>query len=238
MPEKESKVSVSLEENQEIIDILNGVSLKWKYNVKKKNVNITSDKMNQSSSRENKFFELTFNKKHRDMVLDSYINHIMEKSKEISRNNEKKKKKVKLFTLNQERLLTLGLGRAGNIWRSINLDHPSTFDTLAMETDLKKMIMEDPLFIEIEELIEETEVTPAEVGEQLKKSEEPEIALRGLIDFLEKKKRENYERKKKESEKSTTNNLAVLKALNNKEQQELNAPKAKTLSLSLMGVAS
>lgn len=36
-------------------------------------------------------------------------------------------------------------------------------------------------------------VTPAEVGEQLLKNEEPDIALRGLIEFLERKKREGDE---------------------------------------------
>ena len=30
-----------------------------------------------------------------------------------------------------------------NVWRSVNLNHPATFRTLAMESDLKQVIMED-----------------------------------------------------------------------------------------------
>lgn len=41
-----------------------------------------------------------------------------------------------------------------------------------------------PLFPEVEDLIMESKVTPAEVGEQLMKNEDPDIALQGLIQFL------------------------------------------------------
>ncbi|XVE66995.1 hypothetical protein DITRI_Ditri08aG0125000 [Diplodiscus trichospermus] len=34
-------------------------------------------------------------------------------------------------------------GRRGDIWESLNLDHPATFETLAMDTDLKDKIMKD-----------------------------------------------------------------------------------------------
>lgn len=49
-------------------------------------------------------------------------------------------------------------------------------------------ITEHPLFSDIELLIETKKVSPAEVGEQLMKSEEAEVALRGLVEFLEAKK--------------------------------------------------
>ena len=52
-----------------------------------------------------------------------------------------------------------------------------------------------------EELIRTTEVTPAEVAEQLLKSDEPDVSLTGLISFLHTKRKENEEAKaKKEAE--------------------------------------
>ena len=45
-----------------------------------------------------------------------------------------------------------------------------------------------PIFSEIEDLILEAQVTPAEVGERLMKNEDPDIALQGLIQFLVEKK--------------------------------------------------
>ena len=47
------------------------------------------------------------------------------------------------------------------------------------------------LFSEIDELLEEVEATPAEIAEELMKSEDADIALGGLIKFLQNKKFES-----------------------------------------------
>lgn len=49
------------------------------------------------------------------------------------------------------------------------------------------------LYGDIEELIRSTEVTPADVAEQLLKSDEPDEVLRDLIEFLTDKRMENEE---------------------------------------------
>lgn len=46
------------------------------------------------------------------------------------------------------------------------------------------------LFHEIQGLIEEVEVTPAEVAEELMKNEEPDLSLTGLVAFLHQKKQQ------------------------------------------------
>ena len=46
---------------------------------------------------------------------------------------------MKLFMLGNDRMM----GHRGNPWQSVNLDHPATFDTLAMDTDDKKMVIND-----------------------------------------------------------------------------------------------
>ena len=61
-------------------------------------------------------------------------------------------------------------------------------------------IKEHLLFEEIEESIKTTQVTPAEVAEQLIKSDEHDIVLNGLIEFLKVKKIENEEAKAKKNE--------------------------------------
>ena len=49
------------------------------------------------------------------------------------------------------------------------------------------VIEENPLFGEIEELLTKVKATPAEIGGELMKSDDPEVSLHGLIDFLNKK---------------------------------------------------
>jgi chaperone BCS1 len=74
-------------------------------------------------------YELTFNQKHREKVLNSYLPYILDRAKAI--NDECKT--MKLYTVGYES------------WNSnaIILDHPMNFETLAMDCELKMALMED-----------------------------------------------------------------------------------------------
>ncbi|KAJ9128791.1 hypothetical protein P3X46_033671 [Hevea brasiliensis] len=137
LPKKENNISMSLEQNQEIIDTFNGVNVKWKFISREERVKYvpSPDLYSTMPVNERRFFELSFHNKHKNMVLDAYIKHVIKKSKEI----EDEKRTLKLFTLSLDRMT----GRRGDAWQSVNLDHPATFDTLAMEIEEKRMIMED-----------------------------------------------------------------------------------------------
>ncbi|KAH7851198.1 hypothetical protein Vadar_008489 [Vaccinium darrowii] len=279
-PEKEKQIKVWMEKNEELNDLFCGFQIKWRLvcqQVKGKYVAGPEDYYGGSIRQtEVRFFELVFHKKIKDKVIGEYLPYILEKSKILKEEN----KTLKLWTLKNERG-----GPRRNPWQSVNLDHPATFDTLAMESDAKETVMADlqraaaatamatvrvmdpfrhnqgssgvtlsgllnfidglwsscgderiivfttnhkekldpallrpgrmdmhihmsyctpcgfkmlaknylgisehPLFSEIELLIEMKKVTPAEIGEQLMKNEEAEIALRGLLEFLEEKK--------------------------------------------------
>ncbi|KAH7575048.1 hypothetical protein JRO89_XS02G0040000 [Xanthoceras sorbifolium] len=137
IPRKENKVSLSLEKNEEIVDVFNGVHFKWKLLSRRVPAKFLHDpdRFNSVVKSDVKSFELSFHGKHKEIVFATYIPHILEKSKEIN----EQKKKLKLFTLTFDRMT----GRRGDTWQSVNLDHPATFDTLALDLDARKMIMED-----------------------------------------------------------------------------------------------
>ncbi|KAL5563047.1 hypothetical protein UlMin_032794 [Ulmus minor] len=124
MPIKENKILMRMDTNEEIVDSYNGVNLKWKF-------------VSPQAPSALRFFELSFQKKHKDMVLNSYLPYVMEKAKEM----KVEVKTLKLFSL-KHGLLRLR-GSKQDMWESISLDHPSTFDTLAMDSELKREIMED-----------------------------------------------------------------------------------------------
>ncbi|KAH9696268.1 protein HYPER-SENSITIVITY-RELATED 4 [Citrus sinensis] len=115
LPKKESEVSLSVEKNQAVVDVFNGVRLKWKFELKPAPDQELCNNGNYMFKDRVPCFELRFHKKHKKTVLGTYIPHILKKSKEINHDT----------------------------WQSAILDHPSTFDTLAMVTDMKKMIMDD-----------------------------------------------------------------------------------------------
>ncbi|KAJ4972304.1 hypothetical protein NE237_005403 [Protea cynaroides] len=144
--EKEKNIKVSMGKNEDIIDTFDGIQFKWRLVCTQIESNDYHNPrhLNSTIRSEVRSFQLCFHKKYKEKVLASYLPYILEQSKSMKEEN----KTVKLLTVNWN-------GRRGNlddIWSSVNLDHPATFDTLAMDVELKKMIMEDlKMFVERKE---------------------------------------------------------------------------------------
>ncbi|GMI66062.1 hypothetical protein HRI_000275500 [Hibiscus trionum] len=117
------KFTFGLDTHSEMLDSFHGVPLKWKYNA---DVNTTNNNQHTSESR---WYELSFQKTHAEMVKSKYIPHVIDMAKRLKDRN----RLVKFHTIRRER------------WSSnaVKLDHPMTFDTLALDGDLKNTIMED-----------------------------------------------------------------------------------------------
>ncbi|CAN6864408.1 unnamed protein product [Brassica oleracea var. botrytis] len=73
------------------------------------------------------YFELSFDKKHKDLILNSYIPYVETKAKEI----RDERRILMLHSLNSLR------------WEPVILEHPSTFETMAMEDELKRDVITD-----------------------------------------------------------------------------------------------
>ncbi|PKI45203.1 hypothetical protein CRG98_034381 [Punica granatum] len=93
-PEKENEFNVSMEPNEEVIDVLHGVK-----------------------------------------VINSYLPQVVEVAKSL----RQEKKTLKLFTPSFEHMY----GNLLDAWTPVNLDHPAMFETLAMDSEIKKTILED-----------------------------------------------------------------------------------------------
>ncbi|BAD52668.1 BCS1 protein precursor-like [Oryza sativa Japonica Group] len=72
-------------------------------------------------------FEMSFHKKHKDKALNSYLPHILATAKKIK---------------DQDRTLKIYMNE-GESWFAIDLHHPSTFTTLAMDHKQKQSVMDD-----------------------------------------------------------------------------------------------
>ncbi|OMO84474.1 hypothetical protein COLO4_22024 [Corchorus olitorius] len=273
---KDRDLSFKLNKGQRITDSFQGIELNWRH------ICYEYEKKGSREVVERRYFELSFKKKYREIVLDSYLPFVLKSAEMI----ESETRVLKIHTLANAHY------SCKFKWESVKLEHPANFDTLALDGDLKNMIIEDlnrflrrkefykrvgrswkrgylfygppgtdglwsscgderiivfttnhkerldpallrpgrmdmhinlsyctfqtfrilasnyleikgehHLFKGIEELLENTKVTPAQVAEELMKNEDADIALEGFLSFLKQKKLEQKEAEEKEAAK-------------------------------------
>ncbi|XP_062102453.1 AAA-ATPase At3g50940-like [Humulus lupulus] len=134
-PEKEKNFIIAMERGETIVDVFNGVKFTWTLVCSQVESNNFHNPRNYNSTlrSEARSFELSFHKKHLDLVLKSYLPHILTESKSV----KQEKKTLKIFTVYNI------YGDIADVWMPTNLDHPATFDTLALDTDIKNFILDD-----------------------------------------------------------------------------------------------
>ncbi|PIM97134.1 AAA+-type ATPase [Handroanthus impetiginosus] len=127
-----SAITFGLSNNDRLVDSYKGVTVEWEH--------IVTQRQGQTFSwrplpEEKRGFTLRVRKKNKHLVLDSYLDFVMEKANELRRKN-------------QDRLLYTNskggsLDARGSPWESVPFKHPSTFATLAMDPLKKAEIMAD-----------------------------------------------------------------------------------------------
>uniref|UniRef100_A0A5B7CGZ5 AAA+ ATPase domain-containing protein n=1 Tax=Davidia involucrata TaxID=16924 RepID=A0A5B7CGZ5_DAVIN len=125
--QQENNLSVTINRGEKIIDTYEGIQLTWQM-ICTENQKTSFDYEGGYSSEkdEHRSIELSFHKKYKEKVLSSFLPYVLERSKAMKEEN----RVVKLYSL-------------GGQWESVDLDHPSTFDTLAMDATLKKELIDD-----------------------------------------------------------------------------------------------
>ncbi|CAH9132051.1 unnamed protein product [Cuscuta epithymum] len=114
----DKSISFIISTDEKIVDSFGGVELVWE-------LRVTSSSSSESST-EQRSFELSFDKKFSEIVISKYIPFVLERAKAIEEENQ-----------------CVTLKALGHYSDEINLEHPSTFETLAMDPELKKEIIED-----------------------------------------------------------------------------------------------
>ncbi|KAJ0251440.1 AAA-ATPase [Hirschfeldia incana] len=129
-----SSVTFGLSSNDSISDTFHSATVLWEH--------VVTQRQNQTFAwrpmpEEKRGFTLRIKKKDKSLILGSYLDHIVERAEEIRRRN-------------QDRLLYTnsrggggGMDGRGLPWESVPFKHPSTFETLAMDPEKKREIMED-----------------------------------------------------------------------------------------------
>ncbi|OVA20648.1 AAA+ ATPase domain [Macleaya cordata] len=117
---KSNEISVQLDSNQIVYDTFLSARISWK----------NEEKSEGNSCRT---FVLKIKKRDKRRILRPYLQHIHTVSDEI----ELRKKEVKLYTNTETDHCSNGR------WRSVPFTHPTTLDTVAMDSDLKNKVKSD-----------------------------------------------------------------------------------------------
>ncbi|OMO56982.1 hypothetical protein CCACVL1_26128 [Corchorus capsularis] len=132
---KQKHFTIALEKGETVHDLFEDVKLTWRF--------VCIMEGQKPHSEERRVFELSFNKKHKDKVMDFYLPYVLVKAEEIKNQDRVIKLYSKQCPVEDDGRNSGPWGRNGSSWGSIILEHPATFDTLAMEPDVKKMIIDD-----------------------------------------------------------------------------------------------
>lgn len=124
---QETNFSLTVNKGEKIVDDFQGIELTWEMiSVQNQKTSFDYEGLYSTENVESKSFELSFNRKDMEMVLSCYLPYVMKRGKIIKEENQV----VKLYSI-------------GSYHGDTNLNHPSTFDTLAMDPVLKKEVMDD-----------------------------------------------------------------------------------------------
>ena len=115
---KQKRVAVDVVVGEPVIDSCEGIkTLTWR---------LCAEEDADGEERK-RYFKLSFDKNFREVVLNSYLSHVLSRSKAIW----EAERVVKLYS------------RGGGDWKPLILEHPATFRKLAMDPEKKKRLIDD-----------------------------------------------------------------------------------------------
>ncbi|TMW89895.1 hypothetical protein EJD97_016517 [Solanum chilense] len=136
--EKEKSFNTSMERNEEVIDYYKGQKFKWIWVCKQIQTSRESfynpRDINSTMRSEVRSYELMFHRKSKDFVLECYLPYIINEAKL----QYLETKTLKIHTMDYENMHDLS-----EVWTPVSLDHPATFETLALDSEQKDEILKD-----------------------------------------------------------------------------------------------
>ncbi|CAN1814044.1 Protein HYPER-SENSITIVITY-RELATED 4, partial [Linum perenne] len=132
--EKETQIQVRMESEEEVTDEFHGVKFRWVL-VSTRTESTSGQRRQDTFLTKQRSFFVSFLKKHKSMALELYFPYIVREAKSLNRAS----KSLKISTIKPENLY----GNMSEVWGGVNLDHPATFDTLAMDAEMKNMVLKD-----------------------------------------------------------------------------------------------
>ncbi|XVE83861.1 hypothetical protein DITRI_Ditri16bG0122000 [Diplodiscus trichospermus] len=126
-------VVLSMDYNEEVTDEFQGIKVWWYAG---RNTPNTLRISWYPADDEKKYYKLIVHKRHRELITESYVSHVLKEGKAIATKNRQRK----LYSNNPS---NNWYGYKRSKWSNVVFEHPATFDTLAMDANMKEEIKND-----------------------------------------------------------------------------------------------
>uniref|UniRef100_A0A7N0UA51 AAA+ ATPase domain-containing protein n=1 Tax=Kalanchoe fedtschenkoi TaxID=63787 RepID=A0A7N0UA51_KALFE len=131
--DKDKNLTTAVGRNQQISDTFGTIHVTWKlvHARSRPSTNSNPNHWGFEFADEARSYEITFHKRHLQEVLHDYLPYVVSRSKILLRQNGRE--------------ISIHTTRRRGRWNpeAIRLDHPMSFDNLAMDPELKKALVED-----------------------------------------------------------------------------------------------
>ncbi|KAI8528407.1 hypothetical protein RHMOL_Rhmol12G0146800 [Rhododendron molle] len=134
MEKDSNKIVLTMDEYQKVKDEFQGAEISWASRTKSPKPMGNGN----NSQPETRYYNLTFHKRYREMIAESYLEHVMKKGKEIRVKNRQRK----LYTNGARDKYAYP---RQPMWSDVPFEHPARFESVAMEAEKKQEIIEDLL---------------------------------------------------------------------------------------------
>uniref|UniRef100_M8C2R7 Putative mitochondrial chaperone BCS1-B n=1 Tax=Aegilops tauschii TaxID=37682 RepID=M8C2R7_AEGTA len=132
---KDSKnLRVTVDDHEEVTDDFSGTTIWWYASKRQSKAQVITFYPGED---ERRFYKVVFHRRHRDLVVDSYLPFVLGQGGAVTVKNRQRR----LFTNNASR--NWNPYRSKSVWSHVPFEHPATFDTLAMHPDEKEAIVDD-----------------------------------------------------------------------------------------------
>nr|XP_010933968.2 AAA-ATPase ASD, mitochondrial isoform X1 [Elaeis guineensis] len=127
-----TKLVLSMDDHEAVTDEFEGTTFWWSSSTTTRQAQV----LLYPTQEEKRSYRLTFHKSNRQLVLDSYLTHVLKEGREAGIRNRRRK----LYCNNPS---SNWYGYKSTVWSHVAFEHPSSFDTLAMDPGKKLEIVKD-----------------------------------------------------------------------------------------------
>ncbi|KAJ4821244.1 P-loop containing nucleoside triphosphate hydrolases superfamily protein [Rhynchospora pubera] len=125
---------LTIDDDEEVTDTFKGTRVWW-YTRKRPAASFSSITF-YPKNEDSKYYRLSFHKRRRKLIEDEYLKHILQEGRRATMH----KRQQRLFTNNPS---SKWYSYTSSIWSHVILEHPATFETLAMDPEKKEAIIKD-----------------------------------------------------------------------------------------------